>query len=100
MCCLLAVLVFFGPRAVILLWWLFDERRWSFVYNTFFIPALGFLFLPWTTLMLAVIAKPAFDFGLYTFLDWIFIGIAVLIDITSYTGSAFGNRNRIPGYAR
>jgi hypothetical protein len=30
--------------------------------------------------------------------DWIWLGLALLADIGSYTGGAYGNRNQIPGY--
>jgi hypothetical protein len=38
-----------------------------------------------------------FPGGIFGF-DWVWIGLAVLADIASYTGGAYGNRNRIPGY--
>ena len=51
MCCLAASLLLLGPRFGILIWWLFDPARWSLAFDTFILPFLGFLFLPWTTLM-------------------------------------------------
>jgi hypothetical protein len=92
MCCLLAVLVFLGPRAVIAFWWLADQNYWSRVFDTFFIPFAGFLFLPWTTLLWAVLGGNIEGF------EWLFIALGVVTDILSYSGSAYGNRNRIPGY--
>ena len=94
MCCLFATLVFLGPRFVIALWWLFEPARWNLVFNSFIWPFLGFLFLPWTTLMYVLVAPGGLD-GF----DWVWIGLSVVADIASYSGSAYGNRDRIPGFA-
>jgi len=94
MCCIFAILVFLGPRAGIALWWLIDPSRWNTVYDTFILPFLGFLFLPWTTLMYTTVWQVA---GGVQGWNWVWVGLALLIDIGSYSGSAYGNRNRIPG---
>jgi len=54
---------------------------------------LGFLLAPWTTLMYVVVAPAGID-GF----DWFWIGLAVLADLASYAGSAYGGRGRVPGY--
>jgi len=93
MCCLLTVLMFLGPRAAILVWWLMAPTRWALAFPGSFIwPLLGFLFLPWTILMYVLVA-PA---GINGF-DWIWLGLGLLADIASYAGSGYGNRNRM-GY--
>jgi hypothetical protein len=94
-CCFFTILVLLGPRAGILVWWLVDQNLWSRVYDTFIIPFLGFLFLPWTTLMYVIVAPGGID-GF----DWVWIGLAVVADLASYSGGAYGNRGRMPGYAR
>jgi len=91
MCCFFTVLVVAGPRLGILVWWLLDTARWSAAFDTFIVPLLGFLFLPWTTLMY-VIVSPV---GGVTGFDWVWLGLAVLADIGSYAGGGFGNRNRL-----
>ena len=95
MCCLFTTLVFLGPRIGILVWWLIDPLRWQAAFNSFIWPLLGFLFLPWTTLMYVAVGVN----GLSWF-DWIWIGFGLLADIGSYTGGTYGNRSRIPGYGR
>lgn len=95
MCCVFTILVFLGPRAAILFWWLFDPGRWSHAFNTFALPALGFIFLPWTTLMYVLVAPGGRVIGL----DWLFLGIALLADIAAYAGGGYGNRRRVPGYS-
>ncbi|MFN8379236.1 MAG: hypothetical protein U0452_11255 [Anaerolineae bacterium] len=94
MCCLFTVLVVLGPRAVILLWSLADPARWALTFPEFIWSFLGFLFLPWVTLMYVIV----FPGGIEGF-DWVWLGLALLADIASYSGGAYGNRNSIPGYS-
>ena len=89
MCCLFVILLFFGPRSVIVLWWLFEPARWDFTFNSFLLPFIGFLFLPWTTLMYVLVAP-----GGLVGLDYLWIGIALIADIASYTGGGVYNRRR------
>jgi hypothetical protein len=58
-------------------------------------PILGTIFVPWTTLMYLIIWSPVT--GIYG-LDWLWLVLAALADISSYVGGGYGNRNRIPGY--
>ena len=55
MCCLVATLFALGPRAAILVWWLIEPVRMSAAFDTAIWPLVGFLFLPWTTLMWLVV---------------------------------------------
>jgi hypothetical protein len=87
-------LVFLGPRAGILIWWLINPVRWELAFNSFIWPFLGFIFLPWTTLMYVIVAPV----GGVTGFDWVWMGLAVLSDISMYAGGGFGNRKRVPGY--
>ena len=91
-CCLFTTLVLLGPRAAILIWWLIDPLRWQAAFDSFLWPFLGFIFLPWTTLMYAFVASG----GMVPF-DWVLVGLAVVFDIAMWGGGAYGNRNRIPG---
>ena len=93
MCCFLTALILLGPRAGILVWWLINPVRWNLAFTTFIWPLLGFIFLPWTTLMYVVV----FPGGLVGF-DWIWLGLGLVIDIGSHVGGGFTNRDKIPGY--
>lgn len=92
MCCFFASLVFFGPRLAVLVWWLWQPFRFNAIFNTFIWPLLGLIFAPWTLLMYIVVA-PA---GIVGF-DWIWLGLGVLLDILSYGGGGYSNRERF-GY--
>ncbi len=94
MCCFWTVLLFLGPRAGILVWWLIQPVRWQTTFASFLWPLLGFIFLPWLTLAY-VLVWPG---GIVGF-DWIILGLALVADIAMWSGGGYGNRNRI-GYSR
>ena len=90
MCCLFTTLMFLGPRAGILVWWLLDPIRWQLAFSSFIWSFLGFLFLPWTTLMYVLV----FAGGINGF-DWIWLGLGLLADIGMYSGGGYGNRGQL-----
>jgi len=95
MCCLFTVLVFLGPRFGNVLWWLIQPARWNAAFSSVLWPILGIIFMPWTTLMYVSVAPGGVN-GLW---EWLFLILAVIIDIGAYTGGGFGNRNKIRGTA-
>ena len=92
MCCVFTTLVLFGPRLGILVWWLINPVRFTAAFGTWIWPLLGFILLPWTTLMYLII----FPAGIVGF-DWIWLGLGVLADVASHAGGAWGNRDRLRG---
>jgi len=96
MCCFFTVLLFLGPRAGILIWWLINPLLWQGTFSSFLWPLLGFIFLPWTTLMYVLVAP--LGSGIVGF-DWVWLGLAVLADISMWAGGGFGNRDKVPGYS-
>lgn len=94
MCCFFTLLVFLGPRIAGIFWWIIQPARWSLAFNGSWVwPILGLIFLPFTTLMYVIIA-PGGVTGIW---EWGFLILAVIIDIGSYTGGGYGNKDRIPG---
>ena len=91
MCCMLTSLFLFGPRLAILVWWLVDMSRWESAFNSFIVPLLGFLFLPWTTLFWVLVA-PTGDVSGF---DWVWLALGLVIDIAGYAGGGYGNRGRM-----
>lgn len=89
MCCVITALLFLGPRAALVIWWLLSPGRFGQVFDGLLVPVLGFLLLPWTTLMYVVAAR-----GGITPLEWALLIVAFLIDLGAYGGGAYGNRNR------
>jgi hypothetical protein len=85
--CFVALFAFLSPRLAIFAVWLFSDRM-AAAFNSFWIAALGFLFLPWTTLAWAVayaVPKGVTGFG------WFIVIFAFFVDLASY-GS--GQRTR------
>ena len=66
-------------------------------FDSFIVPLLGIIFLPFTTLMYVMVWNPV---GGVTGWGWLWVILGVLLDLGSYTGSAYGNRNRMPGYSQ
>jgi hypothetical protein len=94
-CCAIAVLGLIGPRALVLFWWLVDPAQWSRVFSgSPLLPALGFLFLPWTTLMYVLF----WAVGGLSVLGWFFVVVAFLADIGTYGGGGYRNRDRMSSY--
>ena len=69
--------------------------RWQTAFNNSWLwPVLGLIFVPWLTLMYVIVAPG----GIVGF-DWVWLGLALVGDIGSYSGGGYGNRNRL-GYGR
>ncbi len=92
MCCLFTILALMGPRAGAVIWWLLEPVRWQATFDGFILPFLGWLFLPWTTLMYVAVAPRGVD-GL----EWFWLGGAFLMDLLTLFGGAYGNRGRLSG---
>ena len=92
--CLLLSLLLFGPRLVGILWWLADGARWTVTFgDNFLIPALGILFLPWTTIIYVLV----FPLGIEG-LDWLWLGLGAVADLGAYFGGGLRGRQRLSGY--
>jgi hypothetical protein len=90
MCCGLAILALLGPRALAIFWWIFDTSSWNRAFDSVIWPILGIVFLPWTTIMYLLVYQ-----GGITGFDWVWMGLAVAVDIASYGGSAYGNKDKL-----
>ena len=89
--CFFLTLLLLGPRAILLIWWIVNPVMWAAAFSTFIWPLLGFLFLPWTTLMY-VLVYPA---GINGF-DYVWLGFGIAFDLFSWAGGGWTNRNRLP----
>ena len=86
MCCFFLVLAFAGPRLAAVMWWIFQPARFNLLFSNIIIPILGIVFLPWTMLMYLIIA-PGGIHGI----EWLFFGLGVAFDISSYSGAVLKN---------
>lgn len=94
--CLFVLFAAFAPRLLLVFMWIARPNLMDQAFETFIIPLLGFIFLPFTTLMWVLLW--ASSGGDVTGFDWVWIGIAVLLDVGHYVGGA-ANRRNMPGSA-
>ena len=93
--CLFAMFAGLFPRLGTLFIWLARPSYFSAAFGgSWFWPILGIIFLPFTTLMYVILWSAT---GL-TGWDWMWLILAVVIDIMHYAGTGYYNRSRIPGY--
>jgi hypothetical protein len=93
--CLTAIVSSFS-RIMLLFVWIARPVMMNAAFSTFIIPCLGFLFLPFTTLMYVFLIQGV---GGIQGLDWLWLFLAALMDIASIGAAGAANRNRIPaGY--
>jgi hypothetical protein len=93
--CLTAFISSFS-RIMLLMVWIARPVMMNQAFSTFIIPCLGFLVLPFTTLMYVVLIQGV---GGIQGLDWLWLVLAAILDIGSIGAAGAANRNRIPqGY--
>lgn len=93
MCCFFTVLLFLGPRAADIIWWIANPGRWDLAFGSIIWPILGIIFAPWTILMYMLVFP-----GGVEGLDWLWLGLGILADVSMYAGGGYGNRDRVPGF--
>ena len=89
--CLFVLATALSARLGLLLLWLFSP--WvDRAFSGFFVPFIGLLVAPWTTLMYVLVAAPEGDIH---FAGWFLVALGVFLDLNSY-GQAAARRR---GYA-
>jgi hypothetical protein len=93
--CLTGIIAGFS-RIMLLMVWFARPVMWNAAFSTFILPCLGFLFVPFTTLMYVFLIQGV---GKIQGLDWLWLVLAFILDIASIGAAGAANRNRIPaGY--
>ena len=83
-------------RIFLVMAWIARPGTFDAVFGSWIVPCLGFLFLPFTTLMYIIIYTPGVGLS---GLDWVWIILAVVLDVGSVGFTAASNRDKIPqGY--
>jgi hypothetical protein len=85
--CLIVLIGLFSPRLAIVLLAIFTDDL-SRAFDGIVVPFLGFLLLPWTTLVYTLTWQSGHAVRGF---DWFLVGIAFLLDLGSYRG---GDRYR------
>lgn len=94
----LNVLVVGFSRIILLMFWIARPVQFNTVFGgSFLLPCLGFLILPFTTLVYVWLQTSSP--GPIQGLDWLWLIVAVFIDLASVASAGYSNRDRIPaGY--
>ena len=93
--CLFAVFAGFFPRLAVLFMWIARPQLFTSAFGgSWFIPLLGIFILPFTTLMWAILYSPA---GM-SFWDWLWIILAVVLDLGHLGATGYANKERLPMY--
>jgi hypothetical protein len=88
--CLFALFAGFFPRVALVIVWVATDLV-DRAFDTFIIPLLGLIFLPFTTLIYAVAWAPGVHLGNGR---WIWVAVAFVIELFGYRGTARSNRER------
>jgi hypothetical protein len=80
MCCFVGFVAILGPRLAIAAIWIFGDRV-ELAFDSWWLPLLGLLFLPWTTLAYLIAWQPG---GLDGNLDALLIVLGVALDVITY----------------
>ena len=87
--CLFALFAAFAPRVALFFESLLRPSLVTRAFDSFIVPLLGFIFLPFTTLIYVLVWTPGVG---VTGWGWLWVVLGVLLDVGSYGGSAYGNR--------
>lgn len=91
--CLLVLLSAFAPRLVVVFAWIARPAYFDAVFDTWIWPLLGLIFLPFTTLMWLLLGAPPEG---VEGLDWLWIALAVLLDLSHYAHT-YEQRDTVSG---
>jgi hypothetical protein len=88
---LFAIFAVISPRLALLIYWIARPAKVDAAFDTFLLPFLGVIFLPFATLMYALLYTAGV--GL-TGWEWFWIVVAAILDI-GHWGVGVSQRNRI-----
>jgi len=91
--CLFALFGGAFPRLALLIVWIARPALVGAAFNTFLLPLLGIIFLPFATLIYVILYTPGI--GLTGF-EWFWVLLAALFDIGHWAAS-YTQRDQIPG---
>ena len=91
--CLTAFVSSFS-RIMLLMFWISRPVAWNNTFGGIIWPCLGFLFLPVTTMVYAWLVQGVGNS--IQGLDWLWLFLAVVVDLASIGAAGAANRDRIP----
>ncbi len=91
--CLFILLAGIFPRLGLVIVWVARPKMVDAAFDTWIWPLLGFIFLPFATLVYVILWQAG---GLSGW-DWFWVGLAALLDLT-HGGAGWSQRRQAPGY--
>jgi hypothetical protein len=88
--CLFGLFVGFFPRIALVIVWLATNLV-DRAFDSFILPLLGLIFLPFTTLVYALAWVPGVELGNGR---WLWVALAFAFELVGYAGTARTNRDR------
>ena len=82
--CLFVLLAAFAPRLLVIFAWIARPAYFDAVFDTWVIPLLGLIFLPFTTVMWLLLGSPPAG---VTGFDWFWIVLAIFLDLGHYANT-------------
>jgi hypothetical protein len=89
--CLFVLLGGIFPRFALLVLWIARPARIDAAFDTFLLPLLGIIFLPFATLIYVLLYTPGRG---VTGWDWFLVALAALLDIGHWGAGASARRQR------
>ena len=90
MCCAFLLAFGIGPRIGLIFVWIFSSRLGD-AFSSWVWPVLGFIFLPWTTLMYALAWGPLYGVSGW---GWVLVALGVFLDAATYSSRFAKDRYR------
>jgi hypothetical protein len=91
--CLFALFGGAFPRLALLILWIARPALVGAAFNTFLLPLLGLIFLPFTTLIYVIVYVPGVGLTGWGFF-WVIL--ALLLDL-GHLGAGYTQRDQVPG---
>lgn len=92
--CLTAFVSFFS-RIALLTFYFSRPVAWNAAFpGSFLLPCLGFMFMPFTTMVYAWLMQGV---GGISGGDWLWLGLAAFSDIAAIAAAGYANRGMVPG---
>jgi len=89
--CLVVLFALISPRLALFAIWLFSDML-SRAFDSWFVPLLGFLLLPWTTLAYAVMWSASSN--RVSGFEWFIVILAFVVDLSAHIRGGMERRAR------
>lgn len=83
--CLFVLMAAFVPRITVAIVWIARPAIVNAAFDTWVLPLLGLIFLPFTTLIYLILYRPGVGIEGW---DWLWLGLAVFLDLSHLAASA------------